>query len=57
MLMGYLFHFIPKRVENRLQDVVTRSPLVVQAFMLAVAIFIVIQFRSAGVQPFIYFQF
>jgi len=29
----------------------------VQAVMLAIAIFVVVQFKSAGVQPFIYFQF
>lgn len=57
MLLGYLFHFMPKRVEKELQAIVTCSPLLVQAILMAIAIFIVIQFRSAGVQPFIYFQF
>ncbi len=33
------------------------SPLLVQAVILAVMIFVVVQFKSAGVQPFIYFQF
>jgi hypothetical protein len=36
---------------------VTDSPLLVQAMLLALAIFVVVQFKSAGVQPFIYFQF
>lgn len=57
MVTGYILHFMPKRMENALQGVVTHSPLLLQAVMLAVAIFIVIQFKSAGVQPFIYFQF
>lgn len=57
MLLGYLFHFMPKRIVNVMQEAVTRSPLLLQALILAVAIFIVVQFRSAGVQPFIYFQF
>ncbi|CAK7007243.1 MAG: hypothetical protein PARBA_00290 [Parabacteroides sp.] len=57
MVVGYLLHFMPKSAENALQGVVTRSPLLVQALMLATAIFIVVQFKSAGVQPFIYFQF
>lgn len=57
MVLGYILHFMPKRAENVLQGVVTRSPLLIQAVMLVVMIFIVVQFRSAGVQPFIYFQF
>lgn len=57
MMAGYLLHFMPKRSEYALREVVTRSPLVVQAAILAAAIFVVVQFKSAGVQPFIYFQF
>ena len=57
MVLGYLFHFVPKRWENYLQQGVTQAPLVVQAALLALAILVVVQFKSAGVQPFIYFQF
>lgn len=57
MMTGYILHFMPKRSEYALQGVVTRCPLVVQAVILTVAIFVVVQFKSAGVQPFIYFQF
>ena len=57
MVIGYILHFMPRSAENALQAVVTRSPLLVQAVMLAIAIFVVVQFKSAGVQPFIYFQF
>lgn len=57
MVVGYVLHFMPKSAENALQGVVTRSPLIVQAIMLAIGVFIVVQFKSAGVQPFIYFQF
>ena len=55
--VGYVLHFMPKRSEDALRGVVTRSPLLIQAAILAIAIFIVVQFKSAGVQPFIYFQF
>lgn len=57
MVIGYVLHFMPRKAENALQGIVTRSPLLVQALMLAAAIFVVVQFKSAGVQPFIYFQF
>ncbi len=57
MLLGYILHFTPKRLDLAAQNLVTRSPLFIQALMLVILIFIVIQFKSAGVQPFIYFQF
>jgi D-alanyl-lipoteichoic acid acyltransferase DltB (MBOAT superfamily) len=57
MLAGYVFHFMPKGVESALQGLVTRSPLLVQALMLAAVIFAIVQMKSAGVQPFIYFRF
>ena len=57
MIIGYVFHFVPKRIEMYLQKWVTDSPLVVQALLLSLAILTVVQFKSAGVQPFIYFQF
>ncbi len=57
MVLGYIFHFMPKKADLFVQGLVTRSPLLVQAFMLIVVIFIVVQFKNAGVQPFIYFQF
>lgn len=57
MITGYLFHFMPKRVEVGMQQLVTKSPLLVQTLLLVITIFIVFQVKSAGVQPFIYFQF
>ncbi|MDR1357081.1 MAG: MBOAT family protein [Tannerellaceae bacterium] len=57
MLAGYLFHFMPRRVEGLMQSIVTRSPLLVQAIILVAVIFVIVQMKSAGVQPFIYFQF
>ncbi|MDR1879408.1 MAG: MBOAT family protein [Tannerellaceae bacterium] len=57
MVLGYAFHLMPKRSELYVRRIVTRSPLLVQAIMLVIIIFIVVQVKSAGVQPFIYFQF
>ena len=57
MVLGYTIHFIPRKWENSFRGLLTKSPLLIQALCLAIAIFIVIQFKSAGVQPFIYFQF
>jgi D-alanyl-lipoteichoic acid acyltransferase DltB (MBOAT superfamily) len=57
MITGYLMHFMPKKAEMKMQLAVTKSPLVIQALILIIAVFIVFQVKSAGVQPFIYFQF
>ena len=57
MVLGYVLHFMPRSADSLVQRWVSRSPLFVQAFILAAAIFIVVQLKSAGVQPFIYFQF
>lgn len=57
MLVGYIVHFIPKSVENRMQQFVIDSPMLLQAFYLILAIFIVTQVKSSGIVPFIYFQF
>lgn len=57
MVIGYLLHFIPKEAELAAQETITSMPLAGKAaFMLAVIV-IVIQTKSSGIQPFIYFQF
>jgi D-alanyl-lipoteichoic acid acyltransferase DltB (MBOAT superfamily) len=57
MAFGFAIHFIPSKVELKIKKVITISPSFVQAFLLAVMIYLVYQTRSAEVQPFIYFQF
>lgn len=55
--IGYFIHFTPKKWETFIENFVVRSPLVVKAFYLIIIILIVTQFKSAEIQPFIYFQF
>ena len=57
MLIGYILHFLPRGWENRMRQMVSDSPVPLQALFLALAIYVVAQLKSAGVQPFIYFQF
>ena len=57
MLVGYISHFMPKKWDTFMGQIVTRAPLLVQALLLIIVIFIIIQFKSTNVQPFIYFQF
>ncbi len=57
MLLGYLLHFVPDSWVERSQGAVIKMPLVAQALLVVVVIYIVIQIKSSDVQPFIYFQF
>ena len=57
MLIGYLIHFIPDKLEMKLDLAWVRMKWVGVSFALTAVIFLVYQFRVAGVQPFIYFQF
>jgi D-alanyl-lipoteichoic acid acyltransferase DltB (MBOAT superfamily) len=57
LLLGYLLHFAPRRAGTTLQGLITRSPLLVQALVFILVMFLVIQMKSSTVQPFIYFQF
>lgn len=57
MVIGYVLHFIPRDVELSFQEKLTTLPFVYKAAWMIVIIILVMQTKSAGVQPFIYFQF
>lgn len=56
-LLGFLLHFIPTIYKEKAEWLVVRLPLFGKSFLLALVIWIVIQVKSADIQPFIYFQF
>jgi len=57
MLLGYLLHFLPDSWERACTRLVIRMPLLFKALLLLAVIYLVIQVKSADIQPFIYFQF
>ncbi len=57
IVIGYLFHFLPSRLGIWLQKIITAMPLPVKILIFVIAIWIVAQFKTADIQPFIYFQF
>ena len=57
MLLGYLTHFTPDSLQNRIIRLLERGGVVVCALLIVVVIYIVIQVKSSEIQPFIYFQF
>ncbi|MEI7811114.1 MAG: MBOAT family O-acyltransferase [Ignavibacteria bacterium] len=57
LAVGFILHFLPKSVGLKFEEYLTKTPLIGKAVLLALVIWIVIQIRSAEIQPFIYFQF
>lgn len=57
MVIGYLLHFLPREAELAAQETVTSMPLAGKAAFMIMVIILVIQTKSSGIQPFIYFQF
>lgn len=57
MVTGYALHFLPASAEKWGEQKVTELPLAGKIILMTGMIWLVIQTKSAGIQPFIYFQF
>lgn len=57
MFLGYLLHFLPDNIDGFVEKRFITSPMLVKSLTLAAVIWMVIQTRSADIQPFIYYQF
>lgn len=57
ILSGYAFHFLPERFNAYFERLILKSPLMVKAVYVILAVYIVIQFKSVQILPFIYFNF
>ncbi len=57
MILGYALHFMPDSIEARAKRVVTSMPVLLQAVVISLLIWLVMQIKSGDIQPFIYFQF
>ena len=57
MAVLIIMHFVPQRWADRLQDTFIRSPWIVKLIVFLISVQLVIEFMTAEVQPFIYFQF
>ena len=54
---GYVLHFVPARIDERIRSGVTQAPMALQVLLMAAMIWSVMQIKSSDIQPFIYFQF
>lgn len=57
MLIGFILHFTPQKLENACLKQTISMPLMLKAVVLVLVIVLIIQIKSAEIQPFIYFQF
>lgn len=57
MALGYALHFVPDSWEKGAQQAVTWIPLPLKLAFMVLMVLIAVQFKSAEIQPFIYFQF
>jgi D-alanyl-lipoteichoic acid acyltransferase DltB (MBOAT superfamily) len=57
MLFGYIIHWLPATVKKSYREAFVAFPQWVKAASIVVIVFVIWQARSAGLQPFIYFQF
>ena len=57
IIIGYVTHYVPQRVQDKGQRFITNLPLVGKALLITIVIWLVAQFKAADIQPFIYFQF
>ena len=57
IIAGYLVHFLPEKLKEKARLIVINASLYTKVAMLVVVIWIVVQFRLADLQPFLYFKF
>jgi hypothetical protein len=57
IVIGFISHYFPVKIENSIKNGVTNLPLAGKIILLVFVIWLAAQFKSADIQPFIYFQF
>ena len=57
LLIGFVWHFLPKKLENRLLTMFSKFHFVLKGLVLGMVFWLIYQTASAETQAFIYFQF
>lgn len=57
IIFGLVIHWLPEKFKRRYRIWFAKMPLALMVLVCALAIFIIVQFITAGLQTFIYFQF
>jgi D-alanyl-lipoteichoic acid acyltransferase DltB (MBOAT superfamily) len=57
MFIGFVLHFMPKKLENKFADYTIKLPLIWKAIAVTAIIVFIMQIKSSEILAFIYFQF
>lgn len=57
MLVGFIVHWLPSRTKDWYRKRFIDSPFLVKVVVVVITVFVILQFISSDLQPFIYFQF
>lgn len=57
LLIGFVWHFLPKRLVIGMGQIFSKSPIPIKAAIIGLVFWLVYATASTGPQPFIYFQF
>lgn len=57
LIIGFIWHFLPKNWIGRMEAIFSKSPVVIKAAVLGLVFWVVYATAAADPQPFIYFQF
>ncbi|MDI1354920.1 MAG: MBOAT family protein [bacterium] len=57
ILLGYLIHWIPEKIKQVYRNWFSSLHIVAMGLIMLLAVFVMVQFMSGDMQPFIYFQF
>lgn len=57
IVVGYVLHFTPKSWSNGLVSLMTKCHPIIQAIILAIFLFFIIQIRQSDLVPFVYLQY
>ncbi len=57
LLLGFVLHWLPQKTKDIFKNLIIDSSDTMKIIISVVIVFVIIQFISSGLQPFIYFQF
>ncbi len=57
LALGYVLHLLPSRYSDAVRERLTNASIWPQVAVVLVVVWLVMQFKSSDIQPFIYFQF
>ena len=57
LLLGFVIHQLPEDIKAATRTAFAELPDIIKAIIIVGVLLILFQFKTAGIQPFIYFQF